>query len=777
MTIKPMYAGRVNSPPTTLTKAISATDTTIEVADGSVLPAAPNYVTIGTNDAAETILYTTKTGNILSGVTRNVESGSGAKAWLLGEIIGRNFTNKDHQNLIDNIVSLDEGKTKRINLTGQLQKVGYMRSVIAFCELTNIPNLYSASKGFLSLSRTNGVRSGTIIEIGAQRSYTLENMRCDYKLISGQYDIIKPCRFKYNGVLYGGLDIYISYLNLENIEFNGATNFPIFGLDYYNTQTSTPINQEVYDSLVYDGIEQGGIFEFNGKKVLTEAGGIVSDNITPATANTVDLGSAALPFRGVFSNSMQQGQYKERYLGYRTTTTGAANEKFDILLPNISFGGSIEVEISSGYAYYNASGRIAKQSHISLGVSSINSQQAYYTTVGTTIGTFYAISDIKYDATKGKYITIAKRDITNANDVHVLIRLFGVGSIDITQITLSSIYTTDTTVFPEPLVTMPKSPAIGSNDLQFASTEFFQKELGAISRNILPNSDNVLSIGSASKRWKDFYLASGTISTSDKREKKSIADISEAYKNFFYELRPVSFEFNEGIRTHLGLISQEVEEAMYKSGLNLLDFAGFINSPITELVKSDEMEEREVEEESIEEQEIEEEVIEEQEVGEEETYLDENGEEQVLINTVVKNVPVMKTVKRLVPVIKTVKRLVPKMKTVITGERYGLRYEEFVPLLIKMTQLQQGHIDELEKRIAKIEKEGYVPTVPEVLPEAMGMELLSTPTMDERDLTPPYNAWVGEGQALSETEAENLEAEKTNELNQENSITVEHPLV
>ena len=53
------------------------------------------------------------------------------------------------------------------------------------------------------------------------------------------------------------------------------------------------------------------------------------------------------------------------------------------------------------------------------------------------------------------------------------------------------------------------------------------------------------------------------------------------YGGLFDRLRPMSYRLNqnESNRTHLGLCSQDVEQALAESGLSSLDFAGFIKSP------------------------------------------------------------------------------------------------------------------------------------------------------------------------------------------------------
>jgi hypothetical protein len=101
-----LYPGFVNSPTTKLTSGITDIATTIPVAELSIFPPAPNIATIGTGTDCETILYGAKSaasgsGNLTS-VTREFDvSGTyGAKkAWVTGDVIGRNFTNYDYASL------------------------------------------------------------------------------------------------------------------------------------------------------------------------------------------------------------------------------------------------------------------------------------------------------------------------------------------------------------------------------------------------------------------------------------------------------------------------------------------------------------------------------------------------------------------------------------------------------------------------------------------------------------------------------------------------------
>lgn len=168
----------------------------------------------------------------------------------------------------------------------------------------------------------------------------------------------------------------------------------------------------------------------------------------------------------------------------------------------------------------------------------------------------------------------------------------------------------------------------------------------------IPLADNSIDLGNSNRRIRNIFVASGSISTSDKTEKKVLKPLDDKLiKDFILLLNPVEYEFKNGLRTHFGLIAQEVEEIVYKLGLNSLDFGGYCRSPILDDVETGEYEE--VEE------------------------IDEDGE------TIIKKVPIT--------------------KKEIVGERYGLRYEEFIAPLIKMVQMQQETIDRLEKRVKKLE--------------------------------------------------------------------------
>jgi hypothetical protein len=102
----------------------------------------------------------------------------------------------------------------------------------------------------------------------------------------------------------------------------------------------------------------------------------------------------------------------------------------------------------------------------------------------------------------------------------------------------------------------------------------------------VPSFDDSFSCGSASNRFNLIFATSGVVSTSDERQKTDIS-ASDLGLGFINALTPRSYKWinrqnaldeetqelvpTPGVRTHYGLIAQEVETA-----LNGKDFAGLI---------------------------------------------------------------------------------------------------------------------------------------------------------------------------------------------------------
>lgn len=99
--------------------------------------------------------------------------------------------------------------------------------------------------------------------------------------------------------------------------------------------------------------------------------------------------------------------------------------------------------------------------------------------------------------------------------------------------------------------------------------------------HIIPFSDSQYNLGAGNFRWGLICLQSSPLVTSDREKKEALNYDLSRYDAFFDALRPASFKFIDGQsgRTHLGMVSQDIEEELAASGLTDMDFAGFIRSP------------------------------------------------------------------------------------------------------------------------------------------------------------------------------------------------------
>ena len=175
--------------------------------------------------------------------------------------------------------------------------------------------------------------------------------------------------------------------------------------------------------------------------------------------------------------------------------------------------------------------------------------------------------------------------------------------------------------------------------------------------------DNQVNVGLPGYRMRDIYAGNSVISTSDRNMKKDIKALDDdkivAFVKGLQACRYKSIDGDSG-RVHYGFVAQDVEALMQELGMSSLDFAGFIKSPKVKTVF------KEVE----------------QPTGE----LNEDG------------TPVAKTV-------------MEPISEEVPGEYvYGLRYEEFIPILWRYAQIigakttqQDIDINELKARVSALE--------------------------------------------------------------------------
>lgn len=98
-----------------------------------------------------------------------------------------------------------------------------------------------------------------------------------------------------------------------------------------------------------------------------------------------------------------------------------------------------------------------------------------------------------------------------------------------------------------------------------------------------PRIDNYTVLGSSSLRFRNVFSTNGVSTTSDRNKKDDIKELDDIYIQLFDELKPVTYKLIDGgERTHVGFISQDVEDAMNKIGMSPMDFAGFCKDIIAD---------------------------------------------------------------------------------------------------------------------------------------------------------------------------------------------------
>lgn len=78
--------------------------------------------------------------------------------------------------------------------------------------------------------------------------------------------------------------------------------------------------------------------------------------------------------------------------------------------------------------------------------------------------------------------------------------------------------------------------------------------------------------------WSQLNLTASYTTTSDKNKKNNISDLSSIYSEFFDNLKPVTYKYNDGTsdRLHTGFIAQDVKQALDTVNIDSKDFAGLV---------------------------------------------------------------------------------------------------------------------------------------------------------------------------------------------------------
>jgi hypothetical protein len=108
-------------------------------------------------------------------------------------------------------------------------------------------------------------------------------------------------------------------------------------------------------------------------------------------------------------------------------------------------------------------------------------------------------------------------------------------------------------------------------------TDGWKVDAGAVSGGVClyPHADNACRLGAAGNRPSVIYAVSGTINTSDEREKQDIGDIPNEWLDAWASVRFQAYRWKDsvatkgdGARWHVGVIAQRVRDAFAAAGLD-----------------------------------------------------------------------------------------------------------------------------------------------------------------------------------------------------------------
>lgn len=88
----------------------------------------------------------------------------------------------------------------------------------------------------------------------------------------------------------------------------------------------------------------------------------------------------------------------------------------------------------------------------------------------------------------------------------------------------------------------------------------------------MPREDDSVFLGYTTYRWKQIYSTSGTISTSDERQKNILGGFDDRHKDLFMNISPIVYKWKSdsdgNAKYHWGISAQEFERAANNSGLS-----------------------------------------------------------------------------------------------------------------------------------------------------------------------------------------------------------------
>jgi len=325
------------------------------------------------------------------------------------------------------------------------------------------------------------------------------------------------------------------------------------GGSYYDFHVGG-LNNDFDVRLLASGGTQG---QTGSSNLLIQARNVSTSNLLPVSAGGATIGTPSLPYSEIntqYASIQGNLEIGTADLGPRAVDfhTGGNNNEYDVRL--LASGGT-NGQPGAGTLTVEAA-RINTPNLLPLGAGMYS--------IGTT-ALPYAVINAQYAAIQGN-LTLGNED----TGVRVVdFRTGGNGNLYDARISADG--------------GIDGTPGAGTIHLTAARTT---------TALLLPETDNSFSLGAASFRWTQIYAASGTINTSDEREKRDITPLSENAAGALVDAIPAStYRMKDGKRLHTGFVAQDVKRVLDEQGIDTEDFAGFVHDPEADLMglRSDEM--------------------------------------------------------------------------------------------------------------------------------------------------------------------------------------------
>lgn len=112
---------------------------------------------------------------------------------------------------------------------------------------------------------------------------------------------------------------------------------------------------------------------------------------------------------------------------------------------------------------------------------------------------------------------------------------------------------------------------IATGDFLISYNETVRLRVLVSSGTIVPGADNLAALGTSSNRFSVVFSATGSINTSDERDKEDIGSIPDAWLDAWGAVEWRRFKFKDRSRWHIGLIAQRVHSVFADRGIDAFE--------------------------------------------------------------------------------------------------------------------------------------------------------------------------------------------------------------